>query len=109
MSNKVTVSMVIDLNSPLDRIGKERLREYVRSSVTNMRGSLLPDDEMFGAIGSVRVKDITLIRSAEEAKAAGGNARAETLTPEERSAIASKAAAARWAKAKKKTRVRERK
>jgi hypothetical protein len=32
----------------------------------------------------------------------GGFARAETLTPEERSASAKKAAKARWAKAKKK-------
>ena len=31
----------------------------------------------------------------------GGEARAESMTPEERSAIARKAARARWAKAKK--------
>ena len=62
------------------------------------RGEIRPSDPVAQAvmIGRIATGEIEDIKTKKTARARSGRARAESLTPEERSNIAVAAAAARW-------------
>lgn len=96
---KVELTLTIQLDVPIEEIGRSRLKEYVRTAVRRYKGSFPPEDEMHG-LGDVYVSSVRDILTPQEMKARGGKARAMALSADERSEIARKAARARWAKKK---------
>lgn len=95
---KVHVNLTIDLNYPIEEIGKRRLRDYVETAVLRWGGGLNPSDELFDGIANVKTSAITAMVSIEDARILGGKARARSLSPKRRTAIAKAAAKARWDK-----------
>jgi hypothetical protein len=92
---KVSVTVTITLDSHVDEVGKDNIRSYVKGAITSMKGSFHPNDEMHSIV-DVKVSKVSTIMSQHEARVAAGKARAAKLTPEQRSEIARRAAAARW-------------
>lgn len=92
---KVSVNITITLDSHVDELDKDSIRKYIKKAVTSMNGSFSTDDEM-GSIVDVKVSKVSLVMTQHEARVAAGKARAAKLTPEQRSEIARRAAAARW-------------
>lgn len=93
--SRVSVRLILDLKDPLKDVGQDVLKGYIHDAI------LRPNEY----VEEITFEELREYLSVEEVAAAGGHARAEKLSAEERSAIASKAAKARWAKRKKRIRL----
>lgn len=93
---KVEVTVSLDLKVPLAEIGESKLRRHIKASLL-AGGSRDNRGPFFRGISCGPVKEV---HEYHDARVAGGKARAEGLTSEKRSEIASLAAKARWAKKK---------
>ena len=94
MSRTYSVKVELSLDKPLEEFDGD-LEKYIE--VTIMKG--IAGNDLIDGIIEVKVSQL---KDRQEARSHGGHARAEALSPRQRTKIARQAANARWAKQKEK-------